>query len=210
MHRRITRDRDTLELIEDLSVRATGLDRRADKAFKTPRNLTVEISIDNVEEETLSSSEQSLYRAVVTRINYLAQDRGDLQYASKECSRKMSCPTRSDFVAVKRIAKYLIHAPRAVLVYRWQDPLTSLTVYTDSNWAGCRETRKSTSGATFLHGGHVIKHYSRTQSTIALSSAESELYATVSAASEGLGLAAMCSEYGQVLCPYVMSTHRQR
>ena len=41
MHRRITRDRDTLELIEDLSVRATGLDRRADKAFKRPRNLTV-------------------------------------------------------------------------------------------------------------------------------------------------------------------------
>ena len=55
----------------------------------------------------------------------------------------------------------------------------------------------------FLHGGHVIKHYSRTQSTIALSSAEAELYATVSAASEGLGLAAMCNEYGQVLCPYI-------
>ena len=49
----------------------------------------------------------------------------------------------------------------------------------------------------------LIKHYSRTQSTIALSSAEAELYATVSAASEGLGLAAMCGEYGQVLWPYI-------
>ena len=116
MHRRITRDRDTLEFIEDLSVGATGLDRRADKAFKRPRNLTVEISIDNVEEETLSSSEQSLYRAVVARINYLAQDRGDLQYASKECSRKMSCPTKNDLFAVKKIARYLIHAPQAMIM----------------------------------------------------------------------------------------------
>ena len=88
-------------------------------------------------------------------------------------------------------------------MYRWQDPPSSLTVYTDSSWAGCRETRKSTSGATFLHDGHVIKHYSRTQSTIAPSSAEAELYAIVSAASESLGLAAMCGEYGQPLCPYI-------
>ena len=91
MHRRITRDRDTLELIEDLSVRATGLDRRADKAFKKPRNILVEVFIDQVEEEALSASERSLYRAVVARINYLAQDSGDLQYASKQCSRKSHC-----------------------------------------------------------------------------------------------------------------------
>ena len=108
----------------------------------------------------------------------------------------MSCPAKSDVVAVKRTAKYLISAPRTVLMYRWQDPPSSLTVYTDSNWAGCRETRRSTSGATFLHGSHVIKHYSRMQSTISLNSAEAELYATVSAASEGFGLAAMCGEYG--------------
>ena len=139
MHRRITRDRDTLELIEDFSVRATGLDRRADKAFKKPRNITVEIAIDNVEEGTISASEQSLYRAVVARVNYLAQDRGDLQDASKKRWHKMSCPTRSDFVAVKRIAKYSIHLPRAVLMYRGQVPPTSLTVYTDSTWSGSRE-----------------------------------------------------------------------
>ena len=81
----------------------------------------------------------------------------------------MSCPAPDDFTAVKMVARYLIHAPRAVLMHRWQDPPSSRTVYADSNWAGCRETRKSTSGAAFLHGGHVIEHYSRTQSTIALS-----------------------------------------
>ena len=99
-------------------------------------------------------------------------------WTSKEYLRKMRCLARSDFVVVRRIARYLIHAPRDVLMHRWQDSLSSLTIYKDSNWAGCRETRKSTSGATFLHGSHVIKHYSRTQSIIALSSAEAELFAT--------------------------------
>ena len=88
-------------------------------------------------------------------------------------------------------------------MYRWQDAPTHISVYTDSNWAGCRETRKSTSGAVFLHGSHMIKHYSRIQSTIALSSAEAELYATVAAASEALGMAAMCKEYGSELSPWI-------
>ena len=47
-----------------------------------------------------------------------------------------------------------------------------------------------------MWGGHVMKAYSRTQSNIALSSAEAELYATVTAASEGLGLSSMARDYG--------------
>ena len=41
-----------------------------------------------------------------------------------------------------------------------------------------------------------MKSYSRTQSNIALSSGEAELYATVTAASEGLGLTAMAADFG--------------
>ena len=58
--------------------------------------------------------------------------------------------------------------------YRWQGGPNTITVYSDSDWAGCRETRKSTSGACFLHGDHLIKAYSETQAKIALSSAEAE------------------------------------
>ena len=48
-----------------------------------------------------------------------------------------------------------------------------------------------------MHGGHLLKSFSRTQSNIALSSAEAELYATVTAASEGMGLTAMAKDYGK-------------
>ena len=78
-----------------------------------------------------------------------------------------------------------------------------MSVFSDSNWTGCRETRKSTSGAVFMRGAHLIKSYSRTQSNIALSSAEAELYAMASAASEGLGLAAMIKDYGRIVEPHL-------
>ena len=122
MHRRGTRDRDTLELAEDLHVGAMGLDRRATRAWRKPRILRVETAIDGVDGEVLSPKHQSLYRAVVARINYLSQDRGDLQFASKECPRKMSCPAQDVFTAVKRFARYLIHAPRAVILYSGKMP----------------------------------------------------------------------------------------
>ena len=72
-------------------------------------------------------------------------------------------------------------------------------MFSDSSSAGFRETRKSTSGACFMNGQHLIKSYSRAQSNIALSSAEAELYALVSAASEALCLAAVIKDYGRIV-----------
>ena len=74
---------------------------------------------------------------------------------------------------------------------RWQDEPNTITVYSDSDWAGCRETRKPISGACFFHGDHLIKAYPKRQANIALSSAEAEYYSMEKAASEGLGLKAM-------------------
>ena len=86
-------------------------------------------------------------------------------------------------------------------MFAWQDKPNEITVFADANWAGCKETRKSTSGACYLHGGHLLKTQARTQSNIALSSAESELYALVSAASEGLGMRSMAKDFGLSLEP---------
>ena len=85
--------------------------------------------------------------------------------------------------------------------YRWQDEPNSLTVYSVSDWAGCRESRKSTTGACFFHGKHLIKAYFKTQANIALSSAEAEYYSTVKAASDGLGLKATTMDYNKPLSP---------
>ena len=54
-----------------------------------------------------------------------------------------------------------------------------------------------------MHGKHLLTTYSRTQSTIALSSAEAELYATVHGASEGLGMAAIALDFGKAVVPWM-------
>ena len=55
-----------------------------------------------------------------------------------------------------------------------------------------------------MHGLHFIKSYSRARSSIALSSAEAELYALVSAAMQGLGMKAMMRDYGKEVEPMIM------
>eukprot|EP00959_Pyramimonas_sp_CCMP1952_P182190 3809454-Pyramimonas_sp.AAC.1 len=54
-----------------------------------------------------------------------------------------------------------------------------IRVYVDSDHAGCAVTRKSTGGFVAMLGHHVVKHGSNLQSTVSLSSGESEYYALV-------------------------------
>ena len=69
-------------------------------------------------------------------------------------------------------------------------------MYSDSDWAGCKKTRKSTQGYVVYYGNHCVKTYSSTQATIALSSAEAEYYALVKAGSVALGPKAMYCDLG--------------
>ena len=126
----------------------------------------------------------------------MSQDRPELQYSVKEVCRGMSSPTYSDFQRLKRIIRYLKGAPRAVFAWPFQSAQSEVRVYSDSDWAGCKRTRKSTQGGIIMYGNHCIKSYSTTQSTIALSSAEAEYYVLVKAASCALGVKSMYSDLG--------------
>ena len=66
--------------------------------------------------------------------------------------------------------------------------ILDLDVYVDADWAGCPTTRKSTSGFNIIFLGTTVAFGSRTQATIALSSADSELYAICTGVNEGLHL----------------------
>jgi hypothetical protein len=143
----------------------------------------------------LSRTEATRYRGIAARINYLSLDRPDLQYAAKGVSKHMSQPREHDWIAVKRMARYLVGAPRALQTFQWQSRPDKITTYVDSDWAGDRATRKSTSGGAMCWGKHLIKSWSTTQQIIALSSGEAELYALIKGAAQSKGLAAMLADY---------------
>ena len=68
--------------------------------------------------------------------------------------------------------------------------------FSDSDWAGCKRTGKSTSGGVIKIGEHFIKGWSKTQTSITLSSAEAELVALCKLAAEMIGLGSMASDFG--------------
>ena len=71
--------------------------------------------------------------------------------------------------------------------YDWQGHEREVTGYSGSDWAGCRATRKSTSGGCVMAGSHLLKSWASTQPTITLSSGEAELYGVVRGGAIGLG-----------------------
>ena len=78
-----------------------------------------------------------------------------------------------------------------------QTELDTAEAFSDANWAGCRQSRKSTSGGVVMIGKHLIKAYSKTQAIIAKSSAESELFGIVRATCEALGFITLVQDMGR-------------
>ena len=92
--------------------------------------------------------------------------------AVKCTCRQMAKPTVGAWKKLKRIGRYLVGKSRSILKYDWQGRETLADGYTDSDWAGCVRTAKSTSGGILMIGGRMIKAWSKTQNSIYLSSAE--------------------------------------
>ena len=151
----------------------------------------------NSEDKHLDPEMATLYKSGAAVINYLAGDRPDVGFAGKEVCRWISAPTLGDWVRLKRILRYLKGQPRVVWQYRWQEATNQLKVFTDSDWAGCRRSRKSTSGGMAFIGEHMVLHWSRTQAVIALSSGEAEMYSALKGAAEGLFLKNAMEEVGE-------------
>ena len=170
-------------------IRALNLENA--KAVATPG-----VSRNSDKGAELTGEQLKHYRSLCMRCNYLALDRPDISFASKELARGMSKPCDGDWEGLKRLTRYLVGHPRLLWVYRNQLEPLEFVMYSDSDDGGCVTTRKSTSAGALMHGSHLIKFYSGTQHTIALSSGESEYYAGLRAGSTLLGCVSMAKDLG--------------
>ena len=149
-------------------------------------------------DKELDGTEAKNYRALAARVNYMAQDNPCVQFSAKEICRAMSKPRLSDFQRLKKLARFLMGMREVRWKYPWQSEAEgrNIEIYVDSDWAGCAETRRSTSGGAILVGRRALKTWSTTQPVVALSSGETEYYAMVDGATRGMGFKHTVDELG--------------
>ena len=157
----------------------------------TPSSDSISIS----KSDLLSPSRAAEYRSLVGIAMYLAQERFDLQYATKTLASHLQQPTKSAWNALGRLVGYLRFSEdlclrmeqskkgatfmEAQLKQHQEREKNTLEVFTDSDWSGSGDM-KSTSSAVHVMNGIVIHSTSRSQKCISLSSTEAEWYAASS------------------------------
>ena len=111
----------------------------------------------------------------------------------------MSSPKKSDWEKLLRIGQYLRGRPRYVIKLVAQKDVSSINAFGDSDFAADVISRKSTSGGLVCLGDHVVKSWSSSQSIIALSTGEAELYALNKASATAMGLKSLLADLGVYL-----------
>ena len=139
-------------------------------------------------------ADEKLYQAAVGSLNYAAiATRPDLSTAVGKLSQFMKNPSSEHWSAIKRVLRYVKGTLDLGLKFSHSDNFV-LTGYSDSDWAGCIDSRKSTSGYVFRVGNCTVSWSSKKQSVIALSSTEAEYIALCSAAQETVWLRNLLSD----------------
>ena len=149
--------------------------------------LTVKDSPTTVTEQSSMSS--TPYRQAVGSLMYaMIMTRPDIAFAVGQVSRFSVNPGPVHWEAVKRILSYLAGTPKHGLCFTGTDLSNQFLGYSDSDYAGCPDTRISTTGTLFILNGGPISWKSRIQKPVACSSTEAEYYAAGDAAREAVWL----------------------
>ncbi|GKF41116.1 hypothetical protein Tco_0124458 [Tanacetum coccineum] len=120
-----------------------------------------------------------LYRSMIGSLMYLTASRLDILFAVCACARFQVTPKTSHLLAVKMIFRYLKGKPTLGLWYSRDYPF-ELVAYTDSDYAGATQDRKSTSGGCQFLGNRLISWQCKKKTVVATSTTEVEYVATAS------------------------------
>jgi hypothetical protein len=129
---------------------------------------------------------------------YLTASRPDIMFSTCLCARFQSDPKESHLIAVKRIFRYLKGTPNLGLWYPRESDF-SLIGYSDSDYAGCKIDRKSTTGTCQFLGNRLVSWASKKQQSVSTSTAEAEYIAAGSCCAQLLWIRNQLMDYGMTL-----------
>ncbi|GKV20452.1 hypothetical protein SLEP1_g30576 [Rubroshorea leprosula] len=150
-----------------------------DKCVDTP--MEVNVKLRQKDGEKLSNP--SFYHQLVGRLLYLTMTRPDIAYVVQVVSQFVVDPRRLHLTAVLRIIRYL-HGTISRGLFFSSHPCMQLQAYADADWAGCPDTRRSTTSWCVFLGDSLISWKCKKQKTVSKSTAEVEYRAMSSACSE--------------------------
>ncbi|KAL8143940.1 hypothetical protein V2J09_016972 [Rumex salicifolius] len=133
------------------------------------------------------------YRSIAGALQYLTFTRPDICYAIQQCCLYMHDPRASHLAALKRVLRYVKGtSTTGLLITKGSD--SQLTAYSDADWAGCPDSRRSTSGYCVFLGPNLVSWSSKRQPTVSRSSAEAEYRAVANVIAESCWLRSLLAE----------------
>ncbi|KAH9751634.1 retrovirus-related pol polyprotein from transposon RE2 [Citrus sinensis] len=135
------------------------------------------------------------YRSLVGSLQYLTFTRPDITHAVNKVCQHFQSPTKQDLKAITRILRYLKGTLDFGLRFLEQSS-NQLYGFSDFDWAGCLETRRSTTGFCVYLGANLISWCSKKQSIVARSTAEAEYRALSSTTAELTWILSLLQDIG--------------
>ena len=151
------------------------------KPTATPMNQNDKFCRENGAEKV----DERLYRSLIGCLMYLTVTGPDIMHAVSLLSRYMHCASEIHFQGAKRILRYVKGTVDYGIKFS-QVKNFRLHGYSDSDWAGCVDDMRSTSGYCFTLGSGIFSWCSKKQEVIAQSTAEAEFVAVVAAVNQAL------------------------
>ena len=149
--------------VQDLLVKAEMIDAKPCDTSCLPYNRLLK-------EDGAPYSNPSLYRSLVGALQYLTFTRPDIAFSVHQVSQFMQNPIVSHFTAVKSILSYLKGTMQFGISYTRGN--LQLKAFSDADWAGDPNDRRSTTGMVVFLGNNPISWSSKKQQTISRSSTE--------------------------------------
>ena len=137
--------------------------------------------------------DSTLYKQIVGSLMYLIATRPDIMFSMSLISRYMENPTKIHLLAAKRILRYLQGTRDFGLFYKKGEKL-ELFGFTDSDYAGNQDDRRSTSGYVFMLGTGAVSWSSKKQQIVSLSTTEAEFIAATACACQAIWLRRILEE----------------
>jgi histone deacetylase 1/2 len=141
----------------------------------------------------LGAEDSTQYRSIVGALQYLTLTRPDLSFAVNKICQFLHAPTTTHWTAAKRILRYVQGTLKVGITFQKSNS-TLLSAFSDADWAGCLDDRRSTGGFAIFFGPNLISWSARKQATVSCSSTEAEYKALANATAELIWVQALLRE----------------